>query len=428
MKKIKLMIVCGVFCLFSCSGGYDDAIKNLGGSTPLINTFSISEPVTNLMMSGVISGNSINVALPEGSALTNLVATFTITGIEARIGSTVQVSGITANNFTTSRIYTVYHIDGSTKNYTVSVRNKGWTAKTSGLPGSNVFWSSITSSADGTKLAAAIASFGDGIYVSSNSGTSWTHRTSISGISRSIASSTDGNYLAIAAGWGDMDPDDVYTSSDSGASWTTHSSVFGGANEWSSIASSSSGWYLTAAQGMNTDGDGNIYNGEFDGDSWSWWLSGAPIRNWTGVASSYNGLKLVAVADAGNIYTSTDGGANWTLRNSVRSWSSVASSSDGTVLWATVYGGQIYKSTNSGVSWTSMGTNQNWKSIACSADGNVVAVAIDGGLIWSSIDGGANWISHASGGNHNWRSVTMSADGSKFAAVFNNDRYVYIYE
>jgi hypothetical protein len=328
-----------------------------------ITAFSIKEPITNLMISGVITGTNITVSLPEGAVKSSLLATFTHTGAAVKIGSTVQVSGTTINDFTTDRTYSVYAQNGTKKDYIVTVRNKSITKKTNGLPGSSMSWSSITSSADGIKLAASTPD--NGIYVSSDGGTSWTHRTSINAVCRSIASSSDGNYLSIAAGWGDMDPDDVFTSSDFGASWTRHSSVFGGANEWSSIASSSNGWYLVAAQGMNTDGDGRIYIGEFDGDTWSWTLSNAPNLNWTAVASSYSGMKLVAVANGGNIYTSTDAGVNWTARDSAREWVSVASSSDGSVLWATVNNGLIYKSTNSGLTWTAMGATQQWGSVSC---------------------------------------------------------------
>ena len=66
----------------------------------------------------------------------------------------------------------------------------------------------------------------------------------------------------------------------------------------------------------------------------------------------------------------------WTPRESSRNWSSVASSSDGTKLVAVVNGGQIYTSINSGVSWTPRESSRNWYSVASSSDGTkLVAVA-----------------------------------------------------
>ena len=68
----------------------------------------------------------------------------------------------------------------------------------------------------------------------------------------------------------------------------------------------------------------------------------------------------------------TDSGATWTARDSDRQWQAVASSADGVKLVAVVYGSssRIYTSTNSGVDWTPTGpTNLNWSSVASSADG-----------------------------------------------------------
>lgn len=75
------------------------------------------------------------------------------------------------------------------------------------------------------------------------------------------------------------------------------------------------------------------------------------MENWSGVASSSDGSKLVAVAD-GSIFTSTNAGLTW-ISNSVPSdqWSCVASSADGTRLAVGIFLGGIYLSTNSGSAW-----------------------------------------------------------------------------
>ena len=70
---------------------------------------------------------------------------------------------------------------------TVSPAGATWTARASSLN-----WESITSSSDGTKLAAV--AWGDRIYTSTNSGMTWTARDS----NRqwiSITSSSDGKKL-----------------------------------------------------------------------------------------------------------------------------------------------------------------------------------------------------------------------------------------
>lgn len=70
---------------------------------------------------GVITGTSIAVEMPSGTAVDELIATFTTTGEGVSVGSTPQVSGQTANDFTSPVTYTVTAADGTTQNYTVTV-------------------------------------------------------------------------------------------------------------------------------------------------------------------------------------------------------------------------------------------------------------------------------------------------------------------
>jgi hypothetical protein len=76
-------------------------------STKDITAFKLSG------VDGVISENSITVTLPYGSSRTSLSPTVTHTG--------VSYSPTSAQNFSTSKIYTVTAEDSTTKNYTVTV-------------------------------------------------------------------------------------------------------------------------------------------------------------------------------------------------------------------------------------------------------------------------------------------------------------------
>jgi hypothetical protein len=49
------------------------------------------------------------------------VATFTTTGASVKVGSTVQISGTTARNFTNPVVYTVTAADATIQDYTVTV-------------------------------------------------------------------------------------------------------------------------------------------------------------------------------------------------------------------------------------------------------------------------------------------------------------------
>ena len=80
-------------------------------------SFSISDAT------GKIDGSAKNILVyvPSGTIFTGLVATFSATGQSVIVGSTVQVSGVTPNNFTSPVTYTVTAADGSTQDYIVTV-------------------------------------------------------------------------------------------------------------------------------------------------------------------------------------------------------------------------------------------------------------------------------------------------------------------
>lgn len=156
----------------------------------------------------------------------------------------------------------------------------------------------------------------------------------------------------------------------------------------------------------------------------TWTASSSSSLAWHALATSTNGLKMVAAVNSGTVYTSVDGGQTWISRTSSQAWSSVASSSDGTHLAAAIDVGNIYTSTNSGTNWNAAATslgNQAWFSIASSADGTKLVAAVNNGPIYTSVNSGSSWTAHLT---KPWYCVASSADGTKLAAVANND-YIY---
>ncbi|MFA6158770.1 MAG: hypothetical protein WC763_04095 [Candidatus Paceibacterota bacterium] len=261
---------------------------------------------------------------------------------------------------------------------------------------SNRSWLSITSSSDGTRLAAVVTN--GQIYTSTDSGSTWTARESNRNW-RGITSSADGTKLAAFVQNGQ-----IYTSTDSGVTWTARDSN----RTWYGITSSADGTKLAAI----VSGGGQIYTST---DSGVTWTARDSNRSWYSVTSSSDGTKLAAVVSGGQIYSSTDSGVTWTARDSNRSWFSITSSADGTKLAAVVYGGQIYTSTNSGVTWTARDSNRTWYDITSSADGTKLAVVVNSGQIYTSTDSGVTWTARDS--SRNWLSITSSADGTKLASV-----------
>lgn len=70
---------------------------------------------------GVITGTNIAVTVPFGTDVTALIATFSTSGESVSIGSTIQTSTLTPNDFTNPVTYTVHAADRSTKDYIVTV-------------------------------------------------------------------------------------------------------------------------------------------------------------------------------------------------------------------------------------------------------------------------------------------------------------------
>jgi photosystem II stability/assembly factor-like uncharacterized protein len=233
---------------------------------------------------------------------------------------------------------------------------------------------------------------GGSIYTSEDYGATWTYQPGAGNhVFYSVTSSADGSRLAAAAGQNNF----IYTSTDYGVAWTAR--LDDTDRHWSSITSSADGTKLAAVNRSTKIGQGNYTNGDHiytSTDSGVTWTEqqGTPLLKWSSITSSADGTKLAATdgystSNGGYIYTSTDSGVTWTVRmgDTEREWQSITSSADGTKLAAVdepaVYGdgngGYIYTSTDSGVTWIEQTAIaiETWQSIASNADGSRLIVA-----------------------------------------------------
>jgi photosystem II stability/assembly factor-like uncharacterized protein len=297
-----------------------------------------------------------------------------------------------------TKLVAVYGDNNSGSIYTSTNSGANWTHQTNAPAGKQ--WQGVASSADGVKLLAGAAAYG-GIYTSTNSGKTWISNNVPNSSNYywwNVASSADGTKLAAAAGLGGGP---IYTSTNSGKTWKITSAPTN--SYWAGVTSSADGTKLVAAQKANVTNPNNylgyIYTSTNSGAMWKQ-QTNAPFSSWYGIASSADGTKLVAVGRSpglgqiGGLYTSTNSGGTWTsnaapVLNSFLSlnWSGVAISADGARIVAVASGSgvSIYASTNSGVSWqTNDAPNANWQTIASSADGSKsVAALYDGGIYTS---------------------------------------------
>ena len=247
---------------------------------------------------------------------------------------------------------------------------------------------SVACSADGSKVVTA--DFWMGIYVSTNTGTTWI-QTGAFGTTpvSSLASSADGTKLVAAVGQLGSNVGPIYASTNSGITWTLTGAP---TNYWISVASSADGSKLVAATYPPGERTGLIYTSTNSGMTWV--TTGAPGNPWTCVASSADGARLIAASGPDTdsdfippIYTSTDSGATWITNNMPgKFWQGVASSADGNRLVAVAQGGIIYTSTNCGATWILNSFPDPsailW-SVASSADGGKLAAGAMGGGIYT---------------------------------------------
>lgn len=198
---------------------------------------------------------------------------------------------------------------------------------------------------------------------------------------------------------------------------------------WSSIACSADGSKLVAGNvNMYFNGDdyvfyGSLFTSTNSGASWTQ-ATNAPPAGWIAVTSSADGNNLVALPAGGPLYASRDCGTTWAPVNTPSSLlNCIASSADGTKLVAGEWNdfppnpSLIYTSTNSGSTWaTNNAPSEYWTSIASSADGTRLVAVAATGPIYTSVDSGITW-DVTSATEVNWYAVASSADGVKLIAA-----------
>jgi hypothetical protein len=274
------------------------------------------------------------------------------------------------------------------------------------------YWNYITSSSDGTKLAAV----GNSIHYSVDSGLTWKMSPDVLNKTfYGITSSSDGTKLAAV----ERTTGYIWTSTDLGATWTQRQYM----PNLSGITSSSDGTKLAVT----------VYNGKIwrSIDSGVNWLHdsvpyASPVKTWGAICCSFDGKKLAAVVDGGGIWTSNDYAVTWGLNfSTTKDWRDICCSFDGSKIYAVAYGGYIYTSSDSGGNWTydPFGPTQNWRGICCSGDGTRLAATVENGNIWTSINSGSTWIqtttttTPSGPSTQSWWGITSNYNGTKLTAV-----------
>ncbi len=390
-----------------------DAVLNFAGSVGATNFIGAGHGLTNVpgaFFWVTVSGSSAQANPNVGYICTNNVTPVTITlPASPSVGDTYKVAGVGDAGWIVAQNANQQILAGNLS----SSAGQSW----SGTGPGTASWSAVACSADGTKIFAGI--YGGVIYVSTNSGasSSWNHPNNTNAYWSGIASSADGTHLIAAAGdsrYGSASGD-VYVSSNSGVSWTP---VLGSA-PWSCVACSADGTKMAAA-----DYGVAIYTNYGSG----WGAVGITSGfDWNAIAMSSDGTKLVAVEGNGGVAVSTNSGVNWLGTTNVGSSvnpDAVACSSDGSrMIFVTGNGGQIYLSTDFGAIWVEQNSpvSGNLLAVASSADGSRLVTAVGGsgtpGSIYGSVNSGGTWSQLVGAPMLSWSSIASSADGSVLAAA-----------
>jgi photosystem II stability/assembly factor-like uncharacterized protein len=275
----------------------------------------------------------------------------------------------------------------------------------SSLTNIGVFRSAISS--DGAAILAGTN--GSGVYLSTNSGNSFTKISTIPNGAYGVAMSANGTKMFAAH----RDSAIVYASTDSGATWTSYANSVGTANNYAACMSGNGSVWMVGAYG------GSVYTSTNNGSSWST-NSTLGVQNWWSCFISNDGTKRLTLPWTGALRYSSDSGATWsTSTTTVSDAYCLGSSDDGSkVIIGSRNGYYLYRSTNSGASFSvslSAATTGNSPVYGCSSsgDGTRLVAVTNGSKVFVSTDSGATWSLESGTSLGDWYNVSMAFDGSR---------------
>ena len=106
---------------------YQVTVTVSANTAKVLSTFGFLSPEVVGIVNDTAKTIAVNV--PYGTEVTSLIATFLTTGVSVKVGTAVQTSGTTPNNFKSPVTYTVTAEDGTTQDYQVTVTVSDNTAK-----------------------------------------------------------------------------------------------------------------------------------------------------------------------------------------------------------------------------------------------------------------------------------------------------------
>lgn len=208
----------------------------------------------------------------------------------------------------------------------------------------------------------------DGIYKSTNGGTSWTHQSS-GGASALAISPTNANTLYKITGMCGT----VSKSTDGGVTWVNYHNGLTYNARFMGLA--------IDPRNANTlyvgsDTSGGLFKSTDGGVNWTQLTGGAPTSGINAIQVHPTNSNIVYVATSGGVYKTTDGGTSWVTINNGLTATDIRNllidpSNTNVIYVGTRYcsGPGVFKTTNGGGNW------QNYSSGL--TDGDILSLGID---------------------------------------------------
>ncbi len=234
----------------------------------------------------------------------------------------------------------------------------------------------------GTWYAVSIGSSGAGgyIYRSQNQGASWVPvGTNDTGPQIWVAIDCDNDGGVVYA----ITSNVVWTSGNAGENWLNRAFTIPSATYFTDIALAGNYAAAYISTSNASDGDGIYKSTDKLGTTWT--LCGPILPAWLGVTTNDGGNIVYATTGAGEIYKSTDTGANWTMINGFYGWIKPRCSLDGSTLYGLDNTGQqLYQTTDGGTTFTAFGDPRSWiTQYGCSQNGDIFVGGVSGGYIYN---------------------------------------------
>jgi hypothetical protein len=226
-----------------------------------------------------------------------------------------------------------------------------------------------------------------GVYLSTNSGTSWTNVSSgLTNLDVWTLAVPGTNLFAGTS-------DGLFLSTNNGTNWTLASA--GLTNKYVRTL-------IVSGTNLFAGTEGGVFRSTNNGTSWDSASAGLPFGSYGWIVPVYafavSDGNLFAGTGSSGVFLSTNNGTSWTLASAGLTNTEVrAFAVSGTNLFAGTTGG-IFLSTNNGTSWTAVGTEESsyFNVNALVVSGTNLLAGTEGG-VYRSVNNGASWDSASTG-------------------------------